>query len=92
MAENIVQIVGIILGSSVLSILITSIFAKRKSDADAATLLVESNLRWSDKLVARIDELEKILEQRNKEIIELRLEILGLKNTIEDFKEVLVKK
>ena len=76
--ETIVALIGSVTGSSVLTVLIQSWFVKRKTDADAASVTVETVLKWANGLTLRIDALEKALSERDLLIAGLREQLARL--------------
>lgn len=78
-------IVGSVFGSQVLATLAQGWFLKKKSeaeahktDADAASTLVQSMLQWQTTLTTRIATLEQLLKDKDTIIEELRSRISKL--------------
>jgi hypothetical protein len=87
--ELIATVVAGILGSSVLTQLFASYFAKKKTeaeankvDADAASTLVDSMLKWQETLTQRINALETAVLDKDKIILELRRRITDLESEV----------
>lgn len=81
--EIIATIVSAVLGSTVLSTLITGFFAKKKTDADAATMTVDSILKWATTLTSRIDALERALKEKDDLIAELKARVVHLEASVD---------
>lgn len=71
-------IVGAVFGSSALSTLVSSLFSKNKTEADAASVLVQSMLEWQKTLTERISSLERMITDKDKMIEELKERIIHL--------------
>lgn len=76
---NYIQIITAILGSSAITVLITSWFNKRKTSAEAADILNKSTLEWASELKKEITDLKSEIQKLNSENFELRNLILELK-------------
>lgn len=75
---SITAIVGSVFGSQVLSTWISSFFSKKKTEADAASTLVQSMLQWQNTLTERIAHLEETISEKDKMIEELKERIVHL--------------
>lgn len=76
--ETIATVATAIFGSQVLGNWVTGYFSKKKVDADAATMTVDSILKWATELTKRIEALEKALNERDDEIMQLRQKLAHL--------------
>lgn len=76
--EAIAGIVGAVAGSQVLVSFVQAWFNKKKTSADAATILLEKTLEWASRLTARIENLEKEVALKEEVITELRVRIAKL--------------
>lgn len=90
--EVIATIIGSVLGSSVLGQIISVWFQKRKTeaeagktDADAASTLVDSMLKWQQTLTDRIAALETASHEKDKIISELRQRVADLEAEISNY-------
>jgi len=68
---RIIEIIGLVLGSGAISSIITNWFNKRKSGAETDSIIVGNIMDWAVKLSARIDILEALLAEKDKQIDEL---------------------
>lgn len=76
--DLIAPIVAAVAGSQVLVTVVQGYFNKRKTSADAASILLDKTLEWSSKLTARIERLETELAARDALIAELRVRVLRI--------------
>lgn len=70
--QSLAAIIGAIFSSQALTIFIQGKFSQGKTNADAASILVQSMLEWQKTLTERIAALEKELAERNAKIDELQ--------------------
>lgn len=82
--ELILGIVGSIMGSSVLSVLVSGWINKKKVSAESTQVVVQTILEWATKLTVRIDALEAQLIIKEKQIDELQREISSRDLMIKD--------
>ncbi len=73
--ELIGTIAASIFGSQVLATIASGFFAKKKTNADAASLLVEKMLDWQTSLTARIVSLEQMLREKDTLIDQLQVRV-----------------
>ena len=73
-------IIGSVLGSQVLVALAQGWFNRRKTGAEAASLLLEKTLEWASKLTARIEKLEADVALKDGIIAGLQERIVHLEN------------
>lgn len=78
----IAAIVGAVFGSTVLNTIAQSWFVRKKTDADAAALMVSSLLSWQTTLTSRIEALEKKLAEKDDIIAELTFKVAQLEADI----------
>lgn len=76
--ESIATIVGAVFGSQVLTSVVQGYFARGKTNADAAQILLDKTLDWASRLSARIEKLEAELSHRDGIVAELRQQIAHL--------------
>lgn len=81
--EQIATIVTAVFGSQVLATAITSWFGRKKTNADAATAVVDATLKWASGLTARIEALEKAAAEKDVLIAELRQKVAILEAEVE---------
>lgn len=76
--ESVATIVGAVFGSQVLTSVVQGYFARGKTNADAAQILLDKTLDWASRLSTRIEKLEAELNSRDGVISELRQQIAHL--------------
>jgi len=74
----IIEIIGAILGSSVLTALASNWISRKKVQADATDVIVKSILDWATQLTKRIDKLEQELVIKDSLILELQIKVAKL--------------
>ena len=94
MLEQILVFMGVALGSSVLTVLITELSRKRKiaaeavaTEATAEVTLADSTLDWTKLLTSRIDSLEKRIDILHEENVKLRETLVEVKTELRFYKE-----
>lgn len=78
--QSLAAIIGAIFSSQALTIFIQGKFAQGKTNADAASTLVQSMLEWQKTLTERIAVLEKTNSEKDKRIDELQTRIAHLES------------
>ena len=84
---TIIVLIGAILGSSVISSIVTGVFSKSKSDADAVKVLQDMWHADLDRLKCRVTKLEEELCGREAIIEKLMEENRQLRAELEDLKQ-----
>lgn len=76
--QSVGTIIGAVTGSQVLTTYIQNKAMAKKTDADAASTLVQSMLEWQKTLTDRIAALEKAVNDKDKKIEDLQARIVHL--------------
>ena len=94
MLDQVLILIGTGLGSSALTVLITELFRKRNTKAEASATeataevtLADSTLDWTKLLTSRIDSLEKRIDVLHEENVKLRETLVEVKTELRFYKE-----
>jgi len=73
---SIIEVIGLLAGSTLLSSLVVGIFERRKKAADAADVLTRIALNMVEPLNAKVIQLEAEIEKLKKGILELEKSLI----------------
>lgn len=75
-------IIAAIAGSTVLSTLITFLFARRKDKVDTDSVVIKHIFEWADKMKEEMVELKSKIDELTRENLKLQSEILELRSYV----------
>lgn len=80
-----------LLGSVGLSTFLSGWLNRKRTKAEADTTISDSAIRFNDQLTARIDKLEKLLEDYRRENLDLHKQIARLETEVQIYQKYMPK-